>query len=77
MVLPAAARRARVSRLPSPVSTRRLVRSVSSKVMLPELPDASMETRKPIAFSPKLSRNAATKQIFRMMAERDCAVNGE
>src|SRR5260370_28053197 len=46
-----AARRASVSRLPSPASTRRRVRSVSSKVMLPELPDARMETRKPIADS--------------------------
>ena len=26
------------------------MRSVSSKVMFPELPDARMETRKPIAF---------------------------
>src|SRR5713101_5278811 len=51
-VLSTAARRARVSRLPRPASTRRRVRSVSSRVMLPELPDAKMETRKPIVFSP-------------------------
>src|SRR6202045_676382 len=50
-VLSTAARRARVSRLPSPASTKRRVRSVSSNVMLPELPDARMETRKPIVFS--------------------------
>jgi hypothetical protein len=47
-----AASRASVSRLPSPQSTRSRVRSVSSRVMLPELPDASMETRKPIGCSP-------------------------
>src|SRR5271170_58729 len=46
-----AASRASVSRLPSPQSTRSRVRSVSSKVMLPELPDAKMETRKPIGRS--------------------------
>src|SRR5579859_754703 len=46
-----AASRASVSRLPSPASTRRRVRSVSSNVMLPELPDANMETRKPIVDS--------------------------
>src|SRR5438552_2424054 len=50
-VLSTAARRASVSRLPRPVSMRRRVRSVSSNVMLPELPDAKMDTRKPIVFS--------------------------
>lgn len=45
-----AAKRAKVSRLPSPASIRSRVLSVSSKVMFPELPDASMDTRKPIAF---------------------------
>src|SRR6202521_4163922 len=40
----------RVSRLQSPASIRRRGLSVSSKVMFPELPDASMDTRKPIAF---------------------------
>src|SRR5689334_22422515 len=46
-----AASRASVSRFPSPASTKRRVLSVSSKVMLPELPEARMETRKPIADS--------------------------
>jgi hypothetical protein len=49
--------------------------------MLPELPDARMETRKPIEVSPKIccgeSLQSATKQIFRMMAERSHSVNGE
>src|ERR1700674_1811635 len=45
-----AASRARVSRLPSPASIRRRVLPVSSKVRFPELPDARMDTRKPIAF---------------------------
>jgi hypothetical protein len=52
MVLPAAASRAKVSRFPSPQSTRSRVRSVSSNVMFPELPDASMDTLNPIVFSP-------------------------
>src|SRR5439155_1761357 len=47
-VLSTAARRASVSRLPSPASTRSRVRPVSSNVMLPELPDARMETRNAI-----------------------------
>src|SRR3984893_2712343 len=64
-VLSTAARRASVSRLPSPASTRRRVRSVSSKVMLPELPDAKMETRKPIASPSKIQR----KEIFRIMPQ--------
>src|SRR5690348_17762176 len=50
-----AARRARVSRFPRPASTRRRVRSVSSSVRLPELPEARMETRKPIV-SPRTVR---------------------
>jgi len=37
--------------LPSPASTKRRVRSVSSNVMLPELPDARMDTRKLIGYS--------------------------
>jgi hypothetical protein len=49
--------------------------------MLPELPEARMETRKPIEVSPKFaaakSVQSATKQIFRMMAERGHSVNGE
>src|SRR5438552_14705 len=47
-VLSTAASRASVSRLPSPASTRSRVRPVSSNVILPELPDARMETRNPI-----------------------------
>src|SRR5215470_9194701 len=45
-----AASRASVSRLPSPASIRRRVRSVSSNVRLPELPEARMDTRNPIGF---------------------------
>src|ERR1700687_386336 len=50
-VISTAARGAGVLSLPGPASTRRRVRSVSSKVMCPELPDAKMDTRKPIVFS--------------------------
>src|SRR5260370_39462858 len=75
-VLSAAARRASVSRFPSPASTRRRVRSVSSNVMLPELPDAKIETRKLIVRSSTSPCNFASKQIFRMMAERWRGVNG-
>jgi len=52
------------------------VRSVSSNVMLPELPDAKMETRKPIVRSSTSPCNFASKRIFRMMAERWRGVNG-
>jgi hypothetical protein len=45
--------------------------------MFPELPDASMDTRKPIVFSPTSPHNFAPKQISKMMAERNRAVNGE
>src|SRR5712664_1319302 len=78
-VLSTAARRARVSRLPRPASTRRRVRSVSSNVILPELPDARMDTRKPIVFS-----SVATQTNFqndgrapgaRQQGLRDC--NGD
>jgi hypothetical protein len=62
--------------LPRPASTRRRVRSVSSNVMLPELPDAKMDTRKPIVRSSTSPCNFASKQIFRMMAERWRGVNG-
>src|SRR6266478_5103986 len=65
-----AARRAKVSRLPSPASIRSRVLSVSSKVIFPELPDARMDTLKPIAF-PQYS----AKQIFRIIAERTRGVN--
>src|SRR5258707_5399972 len=65
-----AARRARVSRLPSPASIRSRVLSVSSKVIFPELPDASMDTLKPIAFP-----QCSAKQIFRIIAERTRGVN--
>src|ERR1700723_2403432 len=58
-----AARRARVSRLPRPQSTRSRVRCVSSRVMLPELPDASMETRKPIAL-PSIALQNITQTNF-------------
>jgi hypothetical protein len=43
--------------------------------MFPELPDAKMETRKPIGFSSISPCNFASKQIFRMMAERQARVN--
>src|SRR5258708_757918 len=59
-----AARRARVSRLPSPASIRSRVLSVSSKVIFPELPDASMDTRKPIAF-PQYSYNKFSESSHR------------
>src|SRR5260370_21263710 len=44
--------------------------------MLPELPDAKIETRKPIVRSSTSPCNFASKQIFRMMAERWRGVNG-
>jgi hypothetical protein len=71
-----AARRASVSRLPRPQSTRSRVRSVSSSVMLPELPDARMETRKPIAL-PSNAVKISYKRIFRMMALRFRRVNSK
>src|SRR3984893_15191899 len=81
-----AAKRARVSRLPSPASIRRRVRSVSSKVMSPEMPDARMEPRKPIAF-PQCSSNkfreswqsaaAASTKKERSIAYRDSVSTGE
>jgi hypothetical protein len=45
--------------------------------MLPELPDAKMETRKPIEVSPKFGAclNTCAKQIFTIMAERSKPVN--
>ena len=46
--------------------------SVSSKVIFPELPDASMDTLKPIAFP-----QYRPKQIFRIIAERTLRVNAE
>jgi len=45
-VFASAARRRSVSRFPKPASTSRRVWEVSSKVQLPELPDARMLTRK-------------------------------
>lgn len=67
------------------------MRSVSSKVMLPELPEAKMETRKPIGCSSLppgktaglnpgatlLRRAQAHNRIFRMMAERFPRVNAK
>jgi len=53
------------------------VLSVSSKVMFPELPDASMDTRKPIAFPQYSPDNYSAKQIFRIIAERPPRVNAE
>ena len=44
--------------------------------MLPELPDASMETRKLIAFSQN-AEQIPRKTILSIMAERDCRVNAE
>jgi hypothetical protein len=48
--------------------------------MFPELPDARMDTRKPIADSPFKKPQPQTpelphKRIFRMMAERRTRVN--
>src|ERR1700674_1684193 len=64
-VLSTAARRASVSRLPSPASTRRRGPSRSSTMMSPEVRDAKMETRKPIASPSKIQR----KEIFRIMPQ--------
>src|SRR5438045_7200728 len=75
-----AARRARVSRLPRPQSTKSRVCSVSSSVMLPELPEARMETRKHIEVSTRICRvknDKGREQIFTMMAERGSSVNEE
>ena len=54
------------------------MRSVSSNVMLPELPDAKMETRKPIAHPSENQQGfrPVTKQIFKIMAEGLIRVNG-
>jgi hypothetical protein len=49
------------------------VRSDSSRVRLPELPDAKMETRKPIGEAPE-EQNAKT---CKMMAERGNRVNAQ
>src|SRR5262249_44440771 len=61
-----------------PASMRRRVLPVSSRVKLPELPDASMVTRRPIV-SPRTPRcewrYGSARQIFRMMAEGCRAVN--
>src|SRR5262252_7746147 len=62
-VVSIAASRARVSRLPSPQSISRRVRSVSSNVRLPELPDARMDTRKPIVVSPEPAAAARSPQL--------------
>ena len=66
--LPTAASRASVSRLPSPASTSSRVFSVSSNVMFPELPDAKIEIRKPIAAPSGLvqrfdARSSASRQV--------------
>jgi hypothetical protein len=45
-------------------------------VMLPELPDARMETRKPIAL-PSIAVQNISKRIFRMMAFRFPPVNAK
>jgi hypothetical protein len=58
--------------LPSPASMRSRVLSVSSKVIFPELPDASMDTLKPIAFP-----QCSAKQIFRIIADPRRRVNAE
>src|SRR4029077_3145998 len=50
-----AARRRSVSRFPRPASTSRRVREVSSKVQLPELPDARMLTRRLMDSPPNLA----------------------
>jgi hypothetical protein len=51
------------------------VRAVSSKVRLPELPDARMDTRKPIANSPKTAAKQERRPISSMMAESKEKVN--
>src|ERR1700741_2150001 len=81
MSVPTAAKRARVSRFPSPASTRMRVRSVSSNVRLPALPDARIETRKPMGIAPCQqpqgwkTRPVLQQQTFKIMAERADSVN--
>jgi len=53
------------------------VRSVSSSVMLPELPDARMETRKPMEILPKNETQKTKCETWKMMAERDNRVNAQ
>jgi hypothetical protein len=50
--------------------------SVSSNVIFPELPDASIDTLNPIVFSPTSPYEFASKQISKMMADHCRAVNG-
>jgi hypothetical protein len=45
--------------------------------MFPELPDARMDTRKPIAFPQYSPNKYSAKQIFRIIAERPPRVNAE
>jgi hypothetical protein len=49
------------------------VRSVSSSVRLPELPDARMETRKPIGNSPKCYQ----RKTFQIIADLNRRVNAQ
>jgi len=51
------------------------VDSVSSRVRLPELPEARMETRRPIGNTP--NQISLAKANSRMMAERADGVNEE
>jgi hypothetical protein len=59
------------------------VLSVSSSVRLPELPEASMDTRSPIGQSPQRARATTTtrtgkrSKTAKMMAERANRVNGQ
>src|ERR1700730_8478739 len=70
-----AARRARVSRLPRPASTRMRVVSVSSRVKLPELPEARMETRKPMRDPPGETLEMMAEGRERVNAEGDNSTN--
>ena len=54
--MPRTSRRRKVSFFPSPASTRRRVRPVSSNAQLPELPDANIDTRNPILVPPEFFR---------------------
>src|SRR5712692_11276791 len=71
----ASASRRSVSLLPSPASTSRRVRWVSSNVALPELPDARIVTRKAIA-SPRPG-GARRTGFVRTSPQASCEDNGK
>ena len=73
---PSASNLRNISFLPRPVSIRRAVRSVSSKVELPELPDARMDTRNEIAsLSQAPRRDEPRARAAKIMANCKAHVN--